>query len=95
MPPKNPPHDALTRAINKAIAQGEPVIVEKPTPEVELFLLKAFNAELLAALKEAESIIDALWTNTHARSEYGWDNSDATSLELIRNTIAKASGVPQ
>lgn len=56
--------------------------------------LIAAAPDLLAALEEAGSIIDALWSNSAARSEYGWDKSDGASFEKIRAAICRATGTP-
>lgn len=48
--------------------------------------------DLLAALKDAEEIIDRLWSMRAVRNEYGWDIGDDASHRLIRAAIAKADG---
>lgn len=54
--------------------------------------LIATTPELFRELQRAESIIEAFWANSAARSEYGWDKSDDDALETIRAALAKATG---
>jgi hypothetical protein len=54
--------------------------------------LEILNAELLAALKAAESVV-SIWMQT-AEAKYGpgWRGSEPSVLDQIRGTIAKAEG---